>query len=160
MDVFLNSRFIPLTWWPCGLVTEIRIVKQINLYVLKQSFYTPHLVLLWFSDWNQNCEANKLVDCKDRNAQSLHQNITIILFFPFVYSVCVPLCVFRFFIPIYLLLWILLELKQCLACQKESLPRNHCKSYELNQNVRNTKFCVSFETRQFFSALSNPSFWW
>ena len=39
--MFLNSRFIHLTWCPCGLVTEIRIVRQINWYILKQSFYTP-----------------------------------------------------------------------------------------------------------------------
>ena len=30
--MFLNSRFIHLTWCPCGLVTEIRIVRQINYY--------------------------------------------------------------------------------------------------------------------------------
>ena len=29
---FLNSRFIHLTWCPCRLVTEIRIVRQINYY--------------------------------------------------------------------------------------------------------------------------------
>ena len=28
--IFLNSRFIHLTWCPCGLVTEIRILRQIN----------------------------------------------------------------------------------------------------------------------------------
>ena len=29
---FSNSRFIHLTWRPCGLVTEIGIVRQINYY--------------------------------------------------------------------------------------------------------------------------------
>lgn len=28
--IFLNSRFIQVTWCPCGLVTEIRIVRLIN----------------------------------------------------------------------------------------------------------------------------------
>ena len=32
---FSNSRFIHLTWCPCGLVTEIRIVRQINYYYFR-----------------------------------------------------------------------------------------------------------------------------